>query len=139
LAKLTLDTAEVAAHLKPLLEQYLSHVQIGIDGDNGFISGKKLFLAVDIRFVCYVASPTNRVTIDLTCSGAAKMGLDSMSASIRNGRPYIESLDSSKCVINLSKIPLGDKMLTDIIDLNTAQIPGRNGLFAEVDFTLKPF
>lgn len=137
MAKLTLDTAEAVAHLKPLLEQHLSHVQIGIDGDRGYVTGKKLFLAVEVRFDCNVTAPTHRVTINLYCSGAAKMGLDSMSASIRAGRPYIESLDSSKCVINLSKIPLGGSMLTDIINLNAAQIPGPNGLFGEVDFSLK--
>ena len=138
MAKLTLETAEVIPHLKPLLEQHLSNVQISIDGDKGYISGKKAFLAIEVRFVCNVVGPTNRIKIDLFCSMAARYGLESMSGAIRKGRPYIESLDSSQCVIDLDKVPVGNKMLTQFMTLNSVQVPGPNGLFAAADFSLKP-
>lgn len=138
MARMTLETDEVAAQLKPLLEQHLSNVKVGIDGARGFISGKKAFLSVEIHFTCRVSAPTTLITIDLECSSAARMGLDAMSSSLRNGRPYIESLDSKKCVINLAKVPAGGKMLSDFIVLKAAAIPAANGQFAAVDVSFIP-
>ncbi len=138
MAKLTLETAEVIPNLKPILEQHLSDVQIRIDGDKAFISGKKAFLAVEVRFVCNVDAPSNRITFNLFCSMAARYGLESMGDAIRKGRPYIESLDSTQCVINLDKVAVGGKVLTDFMALNSLHVPGPNGLFAAADFSMKP-
>ncbi|MEI6235278.1 MAG: hypothetical protein WCT04_19640 [Planctomycetota bacterium] len=138
MALMTLTTDEVAAHLKPILEKHLSNVHIGIEGNKGIISGKKFVLAVDIRFECHVTAPTTLFKIDLACSFAARAALESMGDSLRAERPYIKSLDATQCVIDLTKVPVGTKMLSDFIVLNSAHIPAQNGPFAELNVTIKP-
>ena len=138
MAKLTLNTDEVARELKPLLEQHLSDVKFGIDGDKGFVSGKKaLFIKVDIRFGCRLVSPSNRVIVNLECSSAAAMALNSFSATIRDGRPYIVALDAKKCEIDLDAVEVGGRALTDFIELQSVQIPAVGGLFAAIEFAFK--
>ena len=81
---------------------------------------------------------TPSIKIDLACSFAARAALESMGDSLRAERPYIKSLDATQCVIDLTKVPVGTKMLSDFIVLNSAHIPAQNGPFAELNVTIKP-
>jgi hypothetical protein len=135
MATLRVSASCVDAVLKRVLGASVSAVRAGVENKRASISVTKL-LTFTFKLWCDEPNPGRRLRIHYEGSLGSGVVLAFARKRILEALPFVEKIQDGECVIDLEKIEISGKRLSDCIDVDAIQMPAADD-FCTIQFSIK--